>query len=151
LGLSAGLDFESQIFVKEDAPELLRRELSSPRWQPTTVSISGVTDAYQPIERRLALTRRCRQVVVEHRNPVGVVTKSTLVARYRDLFAQLAQYESAIVFISVTTLDPELARRMEPRAATPSARSRSIRELTEAGIPVGVMVAPVVPGLTDHE
>jgi DNA repair photolyase len=151
LGLSAGLDFESQIFVKEDAPERLRAELSSPKWVPQTVSIGGVTDAYQPIERRLKLTRRCLEVFVEFRNPVGVVTKSALVARDRDLWGELARFDAAAVFLSVTTLDAELARAMEPRAAAPAARLRAARELTDAGVPVGILMAPVVPGLTDHE
>jgi DNA repair photolyase len=151
LGLSPGLDFESQIFVKEDAPELLHKELSSPKWVPQPVSMSGVTDPYQPVERRLQLTRRCLEVFAEFRNPVGIVTKSALVCRDRDLLSELARYQSAHVFLSITTLDPELARVMEPRAATPAARLRALRELTEAGVPVGVLVAPVIPGLTDHE
>jgi DNA repair photolyase len=151
LGLSAGLDFESQIFVKEDAPELLRKELMSPKWVPQFVAIGGVTDPYQPVERRLELTRGCLQVFLEFRNPVGIVTKSALVARDRDLLGELARYEASAVYMSVTTLDPELARKMEPRAATPTARLRAIRELTDAGVPVGVLVAPIIPGLTDHE
>jgi DNA repair photolyase len=151
LGLSAGLDFESQIFVKEDAPELVRKELLSPKWVPQPVNFGGVTDPYQPVERRLELTRRCVQVFAEFRNPMSIVTKSALVSRDRDLLAVLAQFQAAAVFLSVTTLDPEIARKMEPGAATPDARLRAIRELTEAGVPVGVLVAPVVPGLTDHE
>lgn len=151
LGLSAGLDFESQIFVKEDAPELLRKELLSPKWAPQCVSMSGVTDPYQPIERRLQFTRRCLEVFAEFRNPVGIVTKSALVARDRDVLGELAKYQAVQVFLSITTLDPELARNMEPRAATPSARLRTIRELSDAGISVGVLVAPIIPGLNDHE
>src|SRR5262245_7407138 len=151
LGLSAGLDFESQIFVKEDAPELLRKELASPKWVPQTVSMSGVTDPYQPIERRLQITRRCLEVFTEFRNPVGIVTKSALVARDRDLLGELAKFQAAQVYLSITTLDPELARNMEPRAATPAARLRAIRELTDAGVPVGTLVAPIIPGLNDHE
>ena len=151
LGLSAGLDFESQIFVKEDAPELLRQELLSPKWVPQTVSLSGVTDCYQPIERRLQLTRRCLQVFAEFRNPVGIVTKSALVTRDIDVLQELAKFNAAAVYLSITTLDAELARNLEPRAATPQARLRAIRELADAGIPVGVMVAPIIPGLTDHE
>ncbi len=150
-GLSAGLDFETKIFVKEDAPELLRKELSSPRWQPQTVCISGVTDPYQPIERRLELTRRCLEVFAEFRNPVGIVTKNHLVTRDIDVLAELARHDAAAVFLSVTTLDAELARVLEPRASQPSGRLAAIRELTQAGIPTGVMVAPVIPGLTDHE
>jgi DNA repair photolyase len=151
LGLSAGLEFESQIFVKEDAPELLRRELASPKWEPQAVSMSGVTDPYQPVERRLQLTRRILEIFAEFRNPVGIVTKSALVSRDRDLLGELAKYDAAQVFLSVTTLDPELARNMEPRAAAPAARLRALRELSEAGVPVGVLVAPIIPGLNDHE
>jgi DNA repair photolyase len=151
LGLSAGLDFESQIFVKEDAPEQLRKELLSPKWEPQVVSMSGVTDPYQPVERRLQLTRRCLEVFAGFRNPVGIVTKSALVSRDRDLLGELARYQAAHVFLSITTLDPDLARVMEPRAAAPAARLRTVRDLTEAGIPVGVLVAPIIPGLNDHE
>lgn len=151
LGLSAGLDFESQIFVKEDAPELLRKDLLSPKWMPQTVSMSGVTDCYQPIERRLQLTRRCLQVFSEFCNPVGIVTKSALVTRDIDILTELAKFNAVAVYLSITTLDAELARNLEPRAATPLARLRAIRELAEAGIRVGVMVAPIIPGLTDHE
>jgi DNA repair photolyase len=151
LGFSAGLDFETKILVKEDAPELLRKELASPSWQPKFVAISGVTDPYQPIERRLHLTRRCLEVFAEFRNPVGVVTKSHLVVRDSDLLAELAQHQAAAVILSITTLDSELARHMEPRATQPSGRLAAIQELTRAGVPVGVLVAPVIPGLTDHE
>jgi DNA repair photolyase len=151
LELSAGSDFETKIFVKEAAPELLRRELASPKWVPETVSVSGVTDPYQPVERRLELTRRCLQVFAEFRNPIGIVTKNALVARDRDVLAELAKYEAAAVFLSITTLDPDLARVMEPRASAPAARLRAVRVLTEAGIPVGVLVAPIIPGLNDHE
>jgi DNA repair photolyase len=151
LGFSAGLDFETKILVKEDAPILLRKELSSSKWQPKVVAISGVTDPYQPIERRLGLTRRCLEVFAEFRNPVGVVTKNHLVVRDGDLLGELARHQAAAVFLSITTLDSELARRMEPRASQPSGRLAAIEELTRAGVPVGVFVAPVIPGLTDHE
>jgi DNA repair photolyase len=151
LGFSAGLDFETKIMVKEDAPELLRRALISPGWEPKAISISGVTDPYQPVERRLKLTRRCLEVLAEFRNPVGIVTKNRLVTRDIDLLGELARHEAAAVFVSVTTLDPELARAMEPRATTPAGRLAAIRTLSEAGIPTGVMAAPIIPGLTDHE
>ncbi|MDR3639159.1 MAG: PA0069 family radical SAM protein [Isosphaeraceae bacterium] len=151
LGFSAGLDFETKIMVKEDAPELLRRELASPRWVPKTVALSGVTDAYQPIERRLTLTRRCLEVLAEFRNPVAIVTKNRLVTRDADVLGAMAAYSGAAVFVSVTTLDSDLARRMEPRASTPPARLAAIEALRAAGVPVGVMVAPVIPGLNDHE
>ena len=151
LSLSAGLDFETRIFVKEDAAELLREELSSKKWIPDHVSISGVTDGYQPVERRLELTRRCLQVFAEFKNPVSVITKSALVTRDIDILQELATVNAAMVFISVTTLDPDLARRMEPRASAPAARLRAIEELSAAGIPVGILNAPIIPGLNDHE
>lgn len=151
LGFSAGLDFETRIMVKEDAPELLRRELSSPRWQPQSLAISGVTDAYQPVERHLQLTRRCLEVLREFRNPVAIITKNHLVTRDADLLSDLARDQAAIVCLSVTTLDGHLARLLEPRASQPGGRLAALETLAKAGVPVGVMVAPVIPGLTDHE
>lgn len=151
LGFSPGLDFETKIVVKENAPELLRRELMSKKWKPQVLAMSGVTDCYQPIERRLKLTRRCLEVLAEFRNPVAIVTKNYLVTRDTDLLGELTRDNAAAVFISVTTLDAELVRIMEPRTAQPAARLRAIEELTKAGVPTGVMVAPVIPGLTDHE
>jgi DNA repair photolyase len=151
LGFSAGLDFESKILVKEDAPRLLRDELLSPRWKPQLLAISGVTDAYQPVERETQITRRCLQVLAEFRNPVAIVTKNHLVTRDIDILAEMAKFKAAAVFISVTTLDENLSRVMEPRASVPRLRLQTIRELAQAGIPVGVLVAPVVPALTDHE
>jgi DNA repair photolyase len=151
LGFSAGLDFESKILVKEDAPELLRSELSSPRWTPQVIAVSGVTDAWQPIERKLGLTRRCLDVLAEFRNPIVAITKSNLITRDADLFARLAEASAAAVLISVTTLDERTAGLMEPRAARPQLRLDAIRQLAEAGVPVGVMVAPIVPAITDHE
>src|SRR5271156_4970819 len=133
LGLSAGLDFETKILVKEHAPELLRGELMSPKWKPQTLGMSGVTDAYQPAERRLRLTRRCLEVLAEFRNPVAIVTKNHLVARDADLLAELARHSAALVFISITTLDADLCRRMEPRATQPAGRLAAVRELHEAG------------------
>jgi DNA repair photolyase len=151
LGLSAGLDFETKIFVKEDAPELLRAELASPKWVPQTVSISGVTDPYQPIERKLEITRGCLQVLANFRNPVGIITKNRLVTRDSDLLSALAEFSCAAVNISVTSLDEKLQRVLEPRTSPPKARLEAVHQLREAGIPVGVMVAPIIPGLTDHE
>ncbi|HSE36588.1 MAG TPA: PA0069 family radical SAM protein [Blastocatellia bacterium] len=151
LGFSAGLDFETRILVKEDAPELLRAELSSPKWKPKVVAISGVTDCYQPIERKLGLTRRCLEVLAEFRNPVVIVTKNQLVTRDIDLLRELASFNAAAVCVSVTTLDAELARVMEPRTSTPANRLEAIKALTAAGVPVRVLAAPVIPGLTDHE
>jgi DNA repair photolyase len=151
LGLSAGLDFETKIFVKADAPELLRRELGRPSWKGEPLGLSGVTDCYQPAERRLGLTRRCLEVMVECRQPVGAITKSALVARDADLFGELAQHQAADVCVTITTLDESLRRALEPRAATADARLDGLARLVERGVPVGVMVAPVIPGLTDHE
>ena len=151
LGFDAGLDFESRIMVKDDAPDLLRRALRSARWQPQVVALSGNTDCYQPIERRLGITRRCLQVFAEFRNPVGVITKSALVARDADVLAELASHRCAQVRLSVTTLDADLARRLEPRAATPARRLEAIAALARAGIPTGVMIGPVIPGLNDSE
>jgi DNA repair photolyase len=151
LGFSAGLDFESRILVKEDAPVLLRRELSSRHWKPQVLAISGVTDPYQPIERRLQLTRRCLQVLVDFRNPVVIITKNHLVTRDADLLGELARHGAARVFLSVTTLDGRLQRVLEPRASHPSRRLAAIEALSQAGVPTGVLVAPVIPGLTDHE
>jgi DNA repair photolyase len=150
-GLSAGLDFETKILVKEDAPELLRQELSSPSWKPQPLAISGVTDPYQPVERRLQITRRCLEVLAEFRNPVVIITKNYLVTRDRDLLAELARHQAVAVNLSVTSLDGDLARVLEPRASHPSRRLAAIEALAQAGVPVGVLVAPVIPGLTDHE
>jgi len=151
LGFSAGLDFETRIMVKEDAPELLRRELSARSWEPQTIALSGVTDPYQPVERRLELTRRCLAVLAEFGNPVAVITKNALVRRDADLLGDLASRGAAAVSLSITTLDRELQRRMEPRTSPPEKRLEAIADLAARGIPVGVNVAPVVPGLTDHE
>jgi DNA repair photolyase len=151
LGFSAGLDFETKILVKEDAPALLQKELVSPRWRPQVIAMSGVTDPYQPLERRLHLTRGCLEVLAEFRNPVVIITKNHLVTRDSDLLGELARYEAAAVFVSITTLDSALVRVMEPRASHPQRRLAAIETLTRAGIPVGVMVAPVIPGLNDHE
>jgi DNA repair photolyase len=151
LGFSAGLDFETKILVKEEAPELLRKELGSPKWEPQMLAISGVTDCYQPVERKIELTRRCLVVLAEFRNPVAIITKNHLVTRDIDLLSELASHHAAVVMVSVTTLDAELASKMEPRTSAPQRRLAAIEALAKAGIPVGVMVAPIIPGLTDHE
>jgi DNA repair photolyase len=151
LGFSAGLDFETRILAKEDAPVLLRRELSAPSWRPQPVACSGITDCYQPVERRLRITRACLEVLRDFRNPVSVITKNHLVTRDIDLLTDLAAVNAAAVLLSVTTLDADLARDLEPRASAPAFRLRAIRELADAGIPVGVSVAPLIPGLNDHE
>lgn len=151
LGFSAGLDFETRIMVKLSAPELLRRELSSPKWQPQVVAMSGVTDCYQPIERKLEITRRCLEVLAEFQNPVAIVTKNYLVTRDLDILERLAAVRAANVNLSITTLDAELARRLEPRASLPRHRLQAVERLSAAKIPVRVLIAPVIPGLNDHE
>jgi DNA repair photolyase len=151
LGFSAGLDFETKIMVKENAPELLRRELSSPKWKPQTLAMSGVTDCYQPMERRLQLTRRCLAVLAEFRNPVSITTKNHLVTRDIDLLRELAAHHAVTVHLSINSLDGELARKLEPRAASPGLRLAAVEALAGADVPVGVLVAPVIPALNDHE
>jgi DNA repair photolyase len=151
LGLSAGLDFETKVFVKLHAAELLREFLSRPAWKPETIAFSGVTDCYQPAERQFKLTRACLEVAAECRQPVGIITKNSLVARDLDLLVQLAKHRAVHVSVSITTLDAQLARVMEPRTSSPEARLRAIHDLSVAGIPTSVMVAPIIPGLNDSE
>jgi DNA repair photolyase len=151
LGFSAGIDFETKILVKEDAPALLREELSSPKWKPATIVLSGVTDCYQPAERKYGLTRGCLEVLAEFRNPAAIITKNHLVTRDLDLLSALARDKAAAVVVSITTLDPELAGKMEPRTSTPARRLDAVRAIAAAGVPVGVNVAPIIPGLTDSE
>jgi DNA repair photolyase len=151
LGWNSGLDFETKILVKLRAPELLRQELAAPKWKPQIVVSSGITDCYQPAERHFRLMRQCLEAFLEFRNPVGLITKNFLITRDRDLLAELARWQCVAATITVTTLDAELAGKLEPRAARPEHRLRAIRLLAEAGVPVGVNVAPIIPGLTDHE
>ncbi|HEV8119882.1 MAG TPA: PA0069 family radical SAM protein [Candidatus Polarisedimenticolia bacterium] len=151
LGLSPGLDFETKLFSKPDAARLLREELRRPGYVCRTIALGANTDAYQPIERDLRLTRGVLEVLSEHRHPVIVITKSDLVLRDLDLLAPMATLKLAAVMVSITTLDRRLARRMEPRAAIPEKRLDAVRRLTEAGVPVGVLTAPVIPGLNDSE
>jgi DNA repair photolyase len=151
LGFNAGLDFETKIVVKHDAPELFREFLARDAWQPEPITFSGVTDCFQPAERQFRLTRRCLEVALEFRQPVSIITKNALVVRDLDLLSQLAAERLVHVYLSVTTLDPQLARDMEPRTSIPSARLRAVSMLAEAGIPVGVMLAPIIPGLNDSE
>ncbi len=151
LGMNAGLDFESRILVKHDIAERLRAELAEPDWQGELIAVSGVTDCYQPAERRFRLTRACLEIMLETRQPLGIVTKNALVTRDLDLLVPLAEKNLIHVYVSLTTLDAELARAMEPRTATPMARLRAIRELSAAGVPTGVMTSPVIPGLNDQE
>lgn len=150
-GYSSGLDFESVIFVKTRAPELLRSELKRERHHREPLVFSGVTDCYQPAERHFQLTRQCLEVLEEHQHAASLITKSRLITRDLDLLAPMAERRQVSVAISLTTLDPALARRLEPRAALPEARLDAIRQLSQAGVPCGVMTAPIIPGLNDHE
>jgi DNA repair photolyase len=149
--MNAGLDFETKIVVKQDAADRLRDELAEPSWQAETIAISGVTDCYQPAERQLRITRGCLEVLAETRQPFGLITKNALVLRDLDLLGPLGQNKLAHVYLSVTTLDADLARSLEPRTATPAARLDAVAKLSAEGVPVGVMVAPVIPGLNDRE
>jgi DNA repair photolyase len=151
LGFNAGLEFETKIVVKREAPQLLRKFLAKKNWKPEPITFSGVTDCYQPAERELRLTRQCLEVALECRQPVSIVTKNALVLRDLDILRPLAEDNLLHVFLSITTLEPELARDMEPRTSIPEARLRAINMLAEAGVPVGVMTAPVIPGLNDSE
>lgn len=151
LGFNAGLDFETKIVVKQNAPELLQNFLARDRWVPEPIVFSGVTDCFQPAEREFQLTRRCLEVAVATRQPIGIITKNALVVRDLDLLADLARDDLVHVFLSITTLDAQLAREMEPRTSIPAARLRAVRMLVDAGVPVGVMVAPIIPGLNDSE
>ncbi|TDU73295.1 DNA repair photolyase [Prosthecobacter fusiformis] len=151
LGWSAGVDFESRIMVKMDAPALLRTELARDKYLPESLSLSGVTDCYQPVEKRLEITRGCLAVLAECRHPVTLITKNHLITRDVDHLAELARYQATAVYISITTLDADLARKLEPRASSPSMRLEAIRILAAQGIPVGVSVAPIIPGLNDSE
>ncbi len=151
LGMSAGLDFETKVMVKFDAAKLLRDFLAKPSWRPQMISFSGVTDCYQPAERQFRITRACVELAVECRQPIGIITKNALVARDIDLLSRLAEHRAVCVYLSVTTLDAKLARIMEPRTSSPEARLRTLRELSQAGIPTGVSLAPIIPGLNDSE
>ena len=151
LGMNAGIDFESKVLVKHDAVKLLRKELNRKSWQCEPIMISGVTDCYQPAEREYKLTRGILEVMLEAHQPVCLITKNALVLRDLDLIAAMAEKNLIGLALSVTTLDAELARTLEPRTATPQARLRAIRELSAAGVPVRAMLAPIIPGLTDNE
>jgi DNA repair photolyase len=151
LGFSAGVDFETKILVKEDAPQLLREEMLKKSYQPETIVISGVTDCYQPIERKLRITRRCLEVLAEFRNPVAIITKNHLVTRDIDVLSELAAHDAINVSLSITTLDDKLHHVMEPRTSIPKRRLFAVEKLAAAGIPVGIMVAPIIPAITDEE
>ena len=151
LGLSSGLDFETQLFAKHHAPELLRQALAKPGYKPSTLALGANTDPYQPIERKLEITRRLLEVLAEARHPVSIITKSALVLRDLDILAQMARNNLVRVCLSLTTLDHQLARVLEPRAAQPQRRLQAMRELSTAGVPVAVLTAPIIPAINDHE
>jgi len=151
LGFSCGMDFETKLMAKPDAPELLLKELAAPGWKPEPIVMSAITDIYQPIEHKLNIARRCLEVMAECGQPVSTMTKGALVLRDADLWAKLAAKGAGRVTVTLVTLDAELASTLEPRASTPAGRLRIIRELTAAGVPVSVNIAPVIPGLTDME
>jgi len=151
LGLNAGIDFETKIYVKYAAPRLFREFLCHPKWKPEIITFSGVTDCYQPAERKFRLTQQCLEVALEARQPVSIITKNALVARDLDLLREMAAQRLIRVNISITTLDTVLARTMEPRTSSPAARLRAMESLSAAGVPVHAMVAPIIPGLNDSE
>lgn len=151
MGLSAGLDFEAQLFAKPDAPKLLERELSKPGYKPRVIAMGTNTDPYQPIEKKWRITRQLLEVMNACDHPVAIVTKSSMILRDMDILTQMAEKNLVRVGLSVTTLDRRLARTMEPRASTPVRRLETMRSLSDAGIPVNVMASPVIPGLNDHE
>ncbi len=151
LGFSAGLDFESKIMVKLDAARLLDETLQKKNWEPQMVAFSGNTDCYQPVERKLQLTRQCLEVFLKYRNPIGLITKNTLVLRDLDIFQEMAKYDLIHIMMSITSLDDELIRKMEPRTSTPANRLKALETLAANGIRVGVNAAPIIPGLTDEE
>jgi DNA repair photolyase len=151
LGFNCGLDFETKLVAKPDAAKLLKEELASPRWTPQPIVMSAITDIYQPLEHQMRLARQCLQVMADCGQPVTTMTKSALVLRDTDLWSRLAQMNAGRVTITLVTLDAELAQKLEPRASSPAGRLRAIRELTRAGIPVSVNIAPIIPGLTDVE
>ena len=151
LGFSAGLDFETRIMVKENAPELLRKELSAKKWEPRVLAMSGVTDCYQPVEKKLRITRRCLETLAEFRNPVAIITKNHLITRDVDILGEMARQNLAAVNLSITSLNPDLTAILEPRTSRPELRLRAVRRLAESGVPVNVMVAPVIPGINDEE
>lgn len=151
LGFSAGLDFETKILVKENAPDLLERHLMKASWEPQPIALSGNTDAYQPIERKLELTRRCLQVLQRFRNPVQIITKNALVQRDLDILSDLAEHGAAGAAVSITTLETDLVRKLEPRTSSPQRRLETVRALRGAGVRTTVLIAPVIPGLNDHE
>ena len=150
-GLSAGLDFEQKIFVKHQAPELIRKTFNKKSWNPQTIMMSGATDPYQPGERKFEISRKCLEVFAEYRNPVAIITKNALVARDLDILVELSRFQAVRVYFSVTSLDPKIIQHMEPRTSRPDSRLKAMNTLASSGIPVGVSLGPIIPGLTDHE
>ncbi|PCJ87556.1 MAG: radical SAM protein [Flavobacteriales bacterium] len=150
-GFSAGLDFERKIIIKENAPELLEKQLSHPKWKPQPIMLSGNTDCYQPIERKLKITRKMLEVLLKFRHPVGVITKNSLILRDLDILSEMAKLNLVNVSISITSLDESLRQKLEPRTASAKKRLKNVEELSKAGIPVNIMVAPVIPGLNSFE
>jgi len=150
-GYSAGVDFEKKIMVKKKAAELLRKKFDSPSWTPVAISLSGNTDCYQPIERKLKITRSLLEVFRDYRHPVGIITKNALITRDLDILKELAADNLVRVYLSITTLDEVLRRKMEPRTAAIKQRLKTLEQLSEAGVPTGVMMAPIIPGLNSHE
>ncbi len=151
LGFNAGIDFESKIMVKHDAPELLRREFMKQSWSPQCIMMSGNTDCYQPAEREYKITRKLLEVFLEFRNPVSILTKNALILRDLDILTELAKMNLVSTLISITSLDPDLRRKLEPRTSTAERKLKAMSELAKAGIPTGVMVGPIIPGLNDNE
>ena len=151
LGLNAGLDFEQKIIVKQKAPQLVRQWIAKPKWNGERLALSGVTDPYQPVEAKLKITRQILEIMLETRHCVTMITKNALIARDIDLLSELAKQSLTGIALSITTLDANLARIMEPRTSSPAARFRTVRDLSSAGIPVHVNLAPMIPGLNDHE
>lgn len=150
-GFSAGMDFERKIIVKKNAPYLLRKQLENKRWQPVPISISGNTDCYQPIERKMKITRQLLQIALEYRQPIGMITKNSLILRDRDILTEMAKRNLVSIFVSITAMDEQLRQVMEPRTASYRQRLRVIAELSKNGIPMGVMSAPMIPGINDQE
>lgn len=150
-GFNAGLDFESKIIVKQNAPGLLEKFLLNPNWEPVPISVSGNTDCYQPLERKFEITRKILKVFAQYRHPLGMITKNSLILRDIDILSDLAKDNLVHVYVSITTLNEELRRAMEPRTASGVKRLKTVEELAKAGIPVGIMNAPVIPGLNHHE
>jgi len=150
-GFSAGLDFERKIMIKENAPTLLRKTFDNPKWEPQRIMLSGNTDCYQPIERKMKITQRMLEVCLEYRNPVGIITKNSLILRDKDLIAEMARHNLVSVSVSITTLTEETRQKMEPRTTTSTQRLRIVEEFAKLDIPVNIMVAPIIPSINDHE